>query len=158
MLSVTPQRICKDFPFPLARIQKSNEVCVINWEEKSKKLLNVENLKCVFSQVFTKLLNQHNLNVLEFCEKANIPRMTVYQWTWGMKCEDPHHLEKICLIFNVDYRYLYFGIGMDKNDYQKMLEDRDKQIAQMQQDKYFLEKELEAQIDMFEKLKNERAS
>lgn len=155
MLSVSYPRNEQDYLISTGTISQRGVEMSINWHEIQGDLRKRENHECIFSEIFKELLLENNLTPKEFSSLANIPQTTVYQWTWGMKCEDPNHLAKLFDIFNVDFHYLFFGIGLSKEDQERLIEERDRKALEHEKKIFFLEQELRSQMDMFANVEKE---
>lgn len=99
--------------------------------------------KCIFPAMLQELLDEREILVIKhFADQLKIPPTTFYQWlNGGAICSTPEHVYKLCQYFKVDFDYLFFGIGMDRDDYETIVSKYEEQIKQLQFNLEMAEKE-----------------
>ncbi|MBC96385.1 MAG: hypothetical protein CME63_01440 [Halobacteriovoraceae bacterium] len=115
---------------------------------------SMETPQVIFWQMLYELMEQKGIeNERQFAHEIDIPPTTVNQWTRAQAVVKEHsHIRKLCQFFKVPYEYLMFGIGIDADELNEIVERQNKQIEELRLRLGFVEGERDLyarQLDMF---------
>lgn len=111
---------------------------------------------CLVSEVLFELMEKHGINRQQLADTTGVPYTTLQGWTESAEPKVQDNLIKIAKFFNVSLEYLCYGIGLDEDDYERLLDEKEKRIKELEMQNYFLEAEKKnQQIMPFMESKNE---